>query len=70
MIITKEYNELVSDLIENRLRLINESEYSNYIKDVFRYGLDGYLNDSREKLIDEAIKLKLYGPDVDGIDIK
>ena len=63
------YNELVSDLIDRRMADNPEYDFYNMMKDILRYGHEGYINIANESLIKEALKMNLYGPDVDSIEI-
>ena len=61
-----EYNELIRDLIDARIISV---EIESMLSDVLRYGFEGYINIANESLIKEALKINLYGPDVDSIEI-
>ena len=67
MIIKKENHELVSDLID--FRIGNGEECLSIIKDLYRYGFEGYLYKSNDDLIKEALKMGIYGEDVKEIEL-
>ena len=50
MILTKEYNELIDDLIDFRVSKYNDDV--SLLKDMMRYGTEGYVHRSSESLID------------------
>ena len=67
--ITKEYTELIDDLIEFRIGEWQDDK-NGAIRDLLRYGFEGYINEPQEMLLKEAIKRKIYGEDVRYIIIK
>lgn len=70
MKIIKEYNELISDLIEARIEEIEDGEETSMLRDVLRYGHNGYINIDKESLIKEALRKNIYGENVKFIIIK
>lgn len=67
MKITKQYTELVDDLIAMR---IGDCDVTTELaKELLRYGYDGYINKEPQVLANEAISKKIYGSIVDDIEV-